>query len=354
MARSLFVLALLVSACDPSSLDGDDPDSFPGYVPVFTVVLDSTDGVDKPRDLEFHPSRANELWVVNRGTEDTGSDVLIVTDAGLAAQSVDVRQDGNAWHFMNTTTAMAFSPDNDNWATTPEVTDANHSGGTFTGPSLWSSDLDVFAQPSGGNGSHLDMLHGSPNSMGIAHDVDNAFWVFDGYHSEIVWYDFVEDHGPGNDDHSDALVHRYSSLPIERLNKVPSGMVVDHASDWLYICDPGNSQILRMDVTSGTKQSEAPLINEMLAEHWQMTDEVWEVFASESVTTPTGIAVDATQLYVTDNTTNEIIIFDLVTGEEKGRIQTNAIGLNGIEIDADGLIWYIDGKGHQVVRIDRG
>jgi hypothetical protein len=70
-------------------------------------------------------------------------------------------------------------------------------------------------QPSGGNGSHLDMLHGSPFSMGIAHEVDNVFWVCDDWNKDIVRYDFVGDHGPGNDDHSDAIVNRYENIGID-------------------------------------------------------------------------------------------------------------------------------------------
>ena len=90
--------------------------------------------------------------------------------------------------------AIAFSDDNINFATSTGIQDANHTTpvpGIFAGPTLWSSDLNVFAMPSGGNGSHLDMLHQSPNSMGIAHEADNIFWVYDGYNQNIVQYNFT-------------------------------------------------------------------------------------------------------------------------------------------------------------------
>ena len=169
----LGALAVLAVACKPKDLDVDV--ELPTFGPA-EQMADSSDGLDRPQDLDFHPSaeRGFELWIVNKGTEDTGSDVVILHDAGKPTQQSEHRIDGNAWHFMNLTTALAFSDDNGNWTESPEITDANHSGGTFTGPSLWSSDLSVFAMPSGGNGSHLDMLHQSPNSMGIAHEVDGA------------------------------------------------------------------------------------------------------------------------------------------------------------------------------------
>ena len=44
---------------------------------------------------------------------------------------------------------------------------------------------------------------------GIAHDAANVYWIVDGMHGNIIAYDFVEDHGPGNDDHSDARLRLF-------------------------------------------------------------------------------------------------------------------------------------------------
>ncbi|NCG20359.1 MAG: hypothetical protein GWP91_15225 [Rhodobacterales bacterium] len=361
------LLALSVGACKgDSASDGDDDGTnpagvtFPDYTPGFTVIAKAGDGLDKPQDLDFHPDadREFELWVVNKRTEDTGSDMVIIHDAGLSSQTSENRMDGNAWHFMNQVSAIAFSDDNGNWATSAEIHDANHSGTpesepAFSGPSLWSSNLDVFARPSGGNGSHLDMLHQSPQAMGIAHDVDNAFWVFDGFADEIVWYDFVTDHGPGNDDHSDGKVKRYSDLPLKKIAGTPGHMVVDKSTDWLYICDPGNSQILRMDIFSGTKDFDLAANFESLAKHFQMKDEVWEVFADTNLQEPTGIDLDGELLYVTDKATGEIIGFSLETGEELGRIQTDAGAIMGIKVGPDGNLYYVDRKSNKVNRVDQ-
>ena len=184
--------------------------------PVANIVATSANQLDKPNDLEFFPIMArDELWIVNERTENSGGSTLTIYGANEDSPDYEQRVDGNAWHFMSLPTGIAFG-NNFNWATSPGVQDANHNGGTFTGPTLWSSDPDIYAQPSGGNGSHLDMLHGSPYSMGIAHEIDNAYWVFDGWNETIVRYDFVDDHGPGNDDHSDAIVRRYLEIEVKR------------------------------------------------------------------------------------------------------------------------------------------
>ena len=36
----------------------------------FTIIGNFDDGIEKPRDLDFHPTIDNQLWVLNQG-EDT-------------------------------------------------------------------------------------------------------------------------------------------------------------------------------------------------------------------------------------------------------------------------------------------
>ena len=69
------------------------------------------------------------------------------------------------------------------------------------------------------------MLHESPYSQGVAWEIDNVFWIFDGYNNDIVRYDFVDDHNPGNSYHGDAIVRRYSD---ESVAKDPAGIVPSH------------------------------------------------------------------------------------------------------------------------------
>lgn len=308
--------------------------------PDFVLVANSSSKLSIPQDLDFHPSRANEMWIVNKETENSGGTTIIIKDAGLPTQSSLFRKDGNAWHFMSLPSGLAFST-NGNWASSANVLDANHGNGKYTGPALWSSDLSIFAQPSGGNGSHLDMVHQSPYTMGIAAEKDNVFWVFDGYYKNIVRYDFAADHGPGNDYHGDARLRRYSEVTVMRDPTVPSHLILDKDSKWLYIVDGGNKRILRMDITTGTVAGNLPPVGEALAEYVRMTGVTWEVFTDLNLQKPSGIDIMGNRLFVSDYQTGEIICYDVKTKEELARINTGKAGITGIKI-YKGNIWYVN------------
>ena len=319
--------------------------------PVGTIA----DGLDKPRDLDFAPKEAPELWVINEVTENAGGSTVTYFDAGLPTQDPQLKIDGNSWHFMSLPTGIAFSY-NGNFATSPGVWDANHQGTNshFTGPTLWSGDWSVYAEPSGGNGSHLDMLHQSPFSMGIEWEDDNVFWVYDGYNKNIVRYDFVEDHGPGADNHADGIVHRYTELAVERLDdNIPNHLVLDRESGWLYIVDNGNHRVLRMDSRSGEVGPELMPYAEPLAEYAKVTGVTWSVYI-DSLNTPSGIDIIGDYLLVSDYATGEIMVYDR-TGEQGlavGRIQTGASGIMGIKVAPDGKIWYVNSLLNEVNRLD--
>ena len=212
--------------------------------------------------------------------------------------------------------------------------------------------MSVYARPSGGNGSHLDMLHESPYCMGIAHEKDNVFWVFDGNAGQIVKYDFKSDHGPGNSNHDDGQVDRYIDISVSRKAGVPSHMVIDKESGWLYIADTGNKRILRMKINSGTKKRDLPLLYEVLAQRREMENPEWEVFADTDLVDPCGIEVIGNRLFVSDNSTNKIIAYRLDTKEELARIQTTATSIKGIKVGPAGKLWYVDYSSNKVVRVD--
>lgn len=323
--------------------------------PTFTVVATNRDRVIEPQDLDFHPSRDNELWVINKGTDNTGGSTVTISNAGLANQTSLWKRDGNAWHFMALPSAISFSKTNDNFATSANIQDANRSGGTFTGPSLWSSNLDVYAEDPGPglNGSHLDMLHSSPYSMGIESDEDNAFWVFDSHYGHIVWYDFAADHGPGHDDHSDGVVYRYTEIEVAREPDVPAHLVKDIPTGILFIADPASDRVLWMNTQSGKIEKSLELINELLASHQEMSGVEWGVFANTNLQNPCGIEVIGDILYVSDNATGEIIAYHKETKAELGRINTGAKSIMGIKADKNGQLWYVDAEANSVVRIDQ-
>ncbi|MBA2663875.1 MAG: hypothetical protein H0U74_16420 [Bradymonadaceae bacterium] len=326
-------------------------------LPKFTVIAGSTAGISSPNDLAFHlhSTRKDELWVLNQGTSNSGGSTVTLSNAGLSNQQADFRRDGNAWHFMSRPTSLAFG-ENGLWATGVGVQDANHSGGTFAGPSLWSSDMTIYAvvgsSPSAEvNGSHLDMLHGSPFAMGIAHDTNNVYWVYDGYHGHIARYDFQSPHYPGGHDHADGRIHRYTEVKINRHATLPSHMVLDKSSGWLYINDTTNKRILRMNTKTGVKLKNLPLTNENLAEHWEMHQVSWEVFINTGLNQPVGMALNSHHLFVSDHGTSELIAFDLATGTELHRVKT-ATGVRGITLGPDNKLWLANYLTHQALRLD--
>lgn len=334
------------------------PNIIPSYISstnsfTFNIIADASDQIDTPRDLDFHPN--GDLWIINTGTENGGGSTVKITNPGTSSQNSLWQQDGNAWHFMSLPSGIAFS-NNGNFATSTSVYDANHNGGSpFTGPTLWSSDPAIYAQPSGGNGSHIDMLHESPNSMGITSQEKNIFWVYDNYNKDIVMYDFVEDHGPGNDDHSDGRVLRYQGMGLDAINTtITCHLKLDKAKKWLYFVDGGNQRIIRLDINSGVKgtaPSWGPL--ETLAEYSKMIGFTWEIVVNTGLNEPSGIEIIDNRMIITDHSNGDIVFYDISTmpAVEIGRIQTNEPGIMGAVLGPDGKIWYANHALNKVVMI---
>ena len=333
----------------PEFYKAAEPGSWGLVAPDFVKIADNTSKIAIPQDLDFHPTRPNEIWIVNKGTEPTGSTTVTITDAGGPNQQYIYKKDGNAWHFMSLTSGLAFS-ENGNWGSSPNVLDANHDGGAYTGPALWSSDMNVYAEPSGGNGSHLDMVHQSPFCMGIAAERENVFWVFDGYYGHVVRYDFVNDHGPGNDYHSDAKLRRFSEPKLKRDPLVPSHLILDSDKKWLYVVDGGNKRILRMDITTGNVAENLPPVNEVLAEYVRMSGATWEVVFDQNLQKPCGIDINGKRLFISDYGTGEIICIDIDTKKEMARINTGSPGITGIKIKNDKL-WYVNATNHTLMLV---
>lgn len=329
-------------------------DEYLSTEPILTTMATFAEGLEKPTDLDFFPILAkNELWVVNERVENSGGSTTTIYNAGTEDQEFLNRTDGNAWHFMALPTGIAFS-NNFNFATSTGIKDANHGTGTFTGPALWSSDPAIYAQPSGGNGSHLDMQHASPYCMGIANEVDNVFWVTDGWNGHVVRYNFASDHGPGNDDHADGIVRRYTEIAFKKDGVVPSHLVLDKAKEWLYVVDNGNDRVVRLDINTGSVVASLPLINEPLAEHSEIGGVTWEVII-DSLVRPSGIDIIDDRLLVGDYTTGDIIIYDVENQfAELGRIATGLEGLTGIKIAPDGSVYYTNRLQNTLVRAEPG
>ena len=339
----------------------------------FRKVGDVDDGLNTPRDLEFNPGVSGELWVVNR-TDDS---VSIFSDAGTADQSSQHIIDPFAMHFMDEVSSIAFGDamheptDALNFGTCQESTNTYNGQGDanyFMGPALWSSDPEIFGVSnqeaiSGLSamfgyytdlGSHLDMLHESPLCMGIAHDYDNVYWVFDGYNESIYRYDFQEDHDPGWDDHSDGIMARYVEGEVAYVPDVPSHMVLDQDSRLLFIADTGNNRIAVLDTESGA-QGDNLVTMEPGTTHYEMDNAILATFIDGDefgLVAPTGVDIVDGVLLVTDNETSEVIAFD-TNGEEIDRLYTGVESgsLMGIAARSIEDIWLVSATENRLYRL---
>ncbi len=351
-------------ATDPTTPDTEDPgttlpgtDAVPefGSEPTFTVLAKKRDGLAIPRDLEFHPDRPDELWIASRGDDS----ITVVWNPGMEDETMESFYDRNANHFLEEVSSIAFSSDNGDWGSCQEsrnTYDDQAPPNDFMGPALWPGDLDIFAQvnqtfSSDLLGSHLDMLHQSPNCMGIAYDAGNAYWVFDGFNKHLVYYDFQQPHEPGGEFHGDGIVRRYPEVVLDRVADVPGHMELDPSTLILYIADTGTGRVLAVDTASGEVTGSLPLVNEPLEEFSEVTGvDHWVV--AEGFQTPSGLALHEGRLFVGDHDAGEIVALDL-DGNELGRIPTvDGGGVMGIEVGPDGWLYYADGVNEKVIRVD--
>ena len=361
---SIFIFSLIssVQASDESQTVAQFGTGFDEF-----VIADSSDGLFDPRDLEFHPGRTDELWVANRGDDS----MTIIHDTGLSTQNAETREDSNSNHFLEEVSAIAFGayhPEFDwQWGSAQETQNTYCGLGSpnqFMGPTLWPSSLSHYAVENQNNGngllgSHIDMNHESPDGMGIAHDSGNAYWYFDGYYGELVYYDFQVDHDTGQDDHSDGIVHRYSDIKLTRDGGIPGHMILDKDSGILYIADTGANRVLWVN-TDDTSVSTQNIMNdpsrlEPLAQYTRKTGMEWGILDT-GLSAPSGIALDGDTLFVSENGNGRITAYDLAengkSGVEIDTIQTAAYFIMGLEIGPDGHLYYVDNGKDQVVRID--
>ena len=331
------------------------------------TIADSSDYLDDPRDLEFHPGRANELWIANRATDT----ITIVENTGLENQTSQNRADSHRNHFLEEVSAISFGayhPEFDyQWGSAQEsrnTYDGQADPNNFMGPALWPSSLSHFAieNQNTGNGllgSHIDMLHESPYGVGIAHDYDNVYWYNDGYYGELVRYDFQEDHDTGEHDHSDGVVRRYSDVQLTHSYGTPSHMVMDKSNGILYIADAGANRVVWVNTDDPTTTSTNIMDDasrlEPLAEYSRIGGVEWGILAT-GLNLPSGIALADGQLFVSENGNGKIVAYDLASDGKSAvqldKIQTTATSIMGLEVGPNGHLYYVDNGQDEVVRID--
>ncbi len=312
------------------------------------------DGLNSPRDAEFNPANPTELWVSSR----VNNSVIVFTNPGLPEQTSSWRNGSGATHFLAQPSSLAMS-DNGSFATIHETDDQtqgpNGTPADFMGPTLWKADISEFE---GGHATHYDMLHNSPNGMGIAWQRDSTYWVFDGFHSSITMYDFQADHAAAGSDHSDGIVTRYAEDGVAWVENVPSHMQFDPpGSDSLYIADTGNSRIAVLDTASGT-QGAATLPNYDGSVQTKMDGAVITTLIDGAqldppMMTPSGLAIAEGHIFVSDNATSTIYAFTMA-GELVDWLVVDILpagSLAGMTVDATGQLYVADAIGNTVHRI---
>jgi DNA-binding beta-propeller fold protein YncE len=296
---------------------------------------------------------------------DSNSVTIIHSATGGANFRIEPRRDRDHAHFMPAPTGIAFGADQTNDAainaalvpgTFATCQDSRNGGNDFMGPVLWSSDLSVFAVRNGMLGSHLDMLHQSPQCMGIAWEgAGNVFWTFDGLSGSISRYDFQLDHGVGNDDHTDGKIWRYVRGEVKAVANVVSHLVYRAEDRMVYAADTGNARVVKLAATSGTPAG-AIVPRQDEAEGWNMTGATLSEVVPRSAgmfTAPSGLEIHEGHLYVSDNATGIIHKLKL-DGARVAQMQTDAQpgGLGGMAFGPDKHLYFTDQVSHRVARID--
>lgn len=321
------------------------------------VIATAEHTLATPRDLAFNPAAPRELWVINYGD----SSMTILRNAGADDQDFDNRAGPQHTHFMSHPSSLAFG-DTGTLATAHEEdaptqgpVSAGGTPGNFMGPTLWQSGYDEF---DGGHASHIDMLHNSPNAVGIAWETGNAYWVADGEHHALTRYDFRTPHQPGGVDHSGALVRRFVEGEIGYVEGVSGHVEFDHELNRVYFADPGNHRIGSLDPAKGM-----PTVNispnydgSPTSQRRMMGVATTTLFdgATVGMMAPSGLALVGRQLYVTDNATSRIYALTL-EGQVVDWVDLSGTvppgGLQGITLDAEGRIYVVDSAGDRVIEV---
>jgi hypothetical protein len=339
----------------------------------FEVVFDPSDNggvLLEPTGLAWHGLSRADLWVTLRSGPDarTCNDgdgpcpwleghVAIVRDADGSDMPVEMKLDANSWHFMRRPTGIAWGA-GELFATCGEARTGNYENEEtpYNGPTLWTADPAIFAQPPprGANGTHIDMLHNSPFCMGIAHEVDNVYWVFNGDAGALDRYDFHAPHQPGGEDHSDGEVWRFAAGLLARVPEVPAGLVYDAASQLLYASDPGHSRVIALYTATGTITGEITTYDNIPTHALVGGAGLANVVPPGEVTLPSGLALVSGVLFVADRANGVISAYDVAAKRRIRSLDTGlgAGALTALSYGPDGKLYATDIVGGRVLRIE--
>jgi DNA-binding beta-propeller fold protein YncE len=316
------------------------------------VILNN--GLEAPTSLAFN-SKDDSLWVVCRD----GDSSIVIDDAGKTTQKAVLYRDDSA-HFMNNPMQIAFSRRRDEFAIVGDTTNDYNShhdhGNFFMGPTLYPANRAVY---DGRGGTHLDMLHHSPNGGGIVAGKKTSslssdkreYWVFNGHSGAIDRYFFHQPHALGADDHADGKTYRYAEGELQRVAGVPGHLALDEASGYLYVADTGNGRIARLDTSTSLTgarlipayHDETPLFG--------MAGTTLDTVAS-GLGKPSGLVFHDGKLVVSEHATGRIKILSL-GGELLGDYNTGrgANSITGLAVSKTGELYFTDMKRNEVVKL---
>lgn len=338
-----------------------------------SIVADARSGLKAPADLAFNPINPNELYVVNHG--ENSAVVFTFNDANAAAPQITnaVLNDGpGSAHFMPFPSSLAFA-DNGFFATIHDMDKVTQPStpADFMGPTMWTQEWFEGGQP-----SHMDMLHNSPDGLGIAWIHGNAYIVNDGYHGSLTVYDFRHDHGHGGEDHSDGVALRYADGQLKRVKGVPSHVVYDRETGIAYAVDTGNRRIVSIDLgLAHTSKSGFEYImlkntnyrvNRRVEPNYDGGTQVYVDGAelktvldlsAQGFVKPSGLAVRDGIFYVSDFASAQVLAFDK-NGQVVDKLSLADVSseiananLAGLEFDAEGRLYVVDHGKNRIFRL---
>lgn len=357
MPRLVISLSLLVACAPDEGTDTDTTTPDPGIavlgggthdIEMVSVRDAVVDDLTWPRDLAFHPN-ADELWIVNRATDS----ITVVSDPQGVATTRHAR-DASGNHFLAQPSAIAFNRAG-NFATSHEEHDLTQGSSTpadFMGPTLWDGTSSTF---DGGHGSHLDMLHNSPDGAGIAWERGNTFWVFDGWHDALTRYDFGDDHGRGGSDHTDGVIQRFAEGRVQFVPDVVSHMAFDRDTSLLYVADSGKNRVAVLNTATGTVGGTLTPNYDGCSQREVTGGEITKLIDGDKIAgleLPSGLELHDGMLWVGDAATSTIFAFEL-DGTLVDYLETgwDAGTLGGMAFDAEGDLWVVDQSNDIVVEI---
>jgi DNA-binding beta-propeller fold protein YncE len=337
----------VAAAASASAWTGAHSPRTPGAAanPATQVVLKSK--LDYPTGLAVDP-RNGSLWIVNRGNDS----ITIVERPGSRRPRVLYSVDGGK-HYLWRPAAIAFSPGGDEFATAQDASGF----GQRMGPTLWPGNAALFRGNASLNRIHLDMLHHSPQAIGIAAGADEVkreYWVFNGAAGSIDRYFFNEPHPPGQNDHGDGRTFRYAAGALKRGRKIPGHLALDRANGHLYIADTGNRRVARLATSSPTGPRLLDAGSSLEGPLYEVSGSTIETVVppSAGLKAPCGLLLHADTLLVGDHATGRIHVFR-VDGTRRRVIKTG-LGQNsitGLALSPDGRLYVLDSRRNRLVRL---